>query len=126
MSSIAWTAGLVIVLAAWALALLLGCEFASLLEYPTIMVGVVSGLVVGAVDLAWPIHDFVQRGRSIAITFRRFLPLSRFWVAETDIDGRVLRIAIVVPTFIFATPWFPISIPDFGGAGVFGVMAMSS
>jgi hypothetical protein len=126
LSSIAWTAGLVIVLAAWALALLLGCEFASLFEYPTITVGVVSGLVLGAVDLAWPIHDFVQRGRSVPITFRRFLPLSGFWVAETSIDGRVLRIAVVVSAFVFVTSWFAISIPDFEGAGVFGVMASSS
>ena len=59
LSFIFWTAGLVIVLAAWALALLLGCEFASLLEYPTITVGVVSGLVLSAMDLAGPIQDAI-------------------------------------------------------------------
>ena len=58
MSSIAWTAGLVIILAAWALALLFGCELASLFEYPSITVGVISGLVLGAVDLVGPIHNF--------------------------------------------------------------------
>ena len=126
MSSIAWTAGLIIVLAAWALSLLLGYEFASLFEYSTITIGVGSGLVLGAMDLAGPIHDFGQRGRSVSISFRRFLPLSGFWVAEIGINGHVLSIAVVVPVFIFVTSWFPISIPDFEGAGVFGVVASSS
>ena len=126
MSPIAWTTGLVSVLAAWALALLLGYEFASLFEYPKIMVGVVSGLVLGVVDLAGPIHDFVQRGRSISISFRRFLSLSGFEVAETGINGRVVGVGSAVPAFAFVTSWFPVSIPDFGGARVFGVMASSS
>ena len=45
LTSIARTAGLLVVLAAWALALLFGCEFAGLFEHPTVTVGVVGGLV---------------------------------------------------------------------------------
>ena len=126
LSSIAQTARLVIALTAWTHALLFGCEFAGLLEHPTITVGVGGWLVLSAVDLAGPIHDLVQWGRSIAVAFRGLLPLSGSGVAETGVNGRVVGITIVVPAFTFVTSWFTICIPDFGGAGVFRVMAMSS
>ena len=125
MPAIAQPARFFVVLAARALALLLDCELAGLFEYPIVSVGVGGRLVMCVVYLAGPIHDFVQRGRSVSISFRRFLPLSGFWVAETGINGRILNIAIVVPAFVFVMSWFPISIPDFGGAGFFGVMASS-
>ena len=53
------TMGFILVLAAWALALVLGCELAGLFEYPTVTVGVVGGLLLSAVDLARPLQDLV-------------------------------------------------------------------
>jgi hypothetical protein len=125
LSTIDRTAGLIIVLAAWDHALLLGCEFAGLFEHPTVTVGVVGGLVLSAMDLARPLHDFVQRGGSVAIAFRRLLPLPGSRVAEAGVDGRVVGVTSAVPAFIFVASWFPVSIPSFGGAGVFGVVASS-
>ena len=125
MSATDRTAGFILVLAAWALALVLGCELAGLFEYPTVTVGVVDGLLLCAMDLARPLQDLVQRGGSVAIAFRRLLPLPRSGVAEAGVNGRVIGITIIVPALVLVALRFPVSIPNFRGSGVFGVVATS-
>ena len=75
LTSIAWPAGLLVVLAAWAFALVLGCEFAGLFKHPTVTVGVGGGLVLSGVNLEGSVHCFVQLRGYIPIPLRAFLPL---------------------------------------------------
>ena len=62
LASTVWPAGLLIVLAPRAFARVLGCELASLLYHPLVMVGVVGGLLRGAMNLARHIQDCIQFG----------------------------------------------------------------
>ena len=49
------TTGFILILAAWALALVLGSELVGLFEDPIVMVGVVGRLLLSVVDLARPL-----------------------------------------------------------------------
>ena len=40
---------------------------------------------------------------------------------EVGIDGRVISITVDVLAFILVAFWFPVSVPNFGGSGVFEV-----
>jgi hypothetical protein len=126
LASIVRPARFVVVLAAGALALFLSCDLAGRLDHPTVTVGVVSRLVRGAMYLARPIQDFIECGRAVPVPFRGFLPLTGFGVTESGIHCHILGFAAVMRALIFVAPWFPISIPDFRGTGVFWVVASTS
>jgi hypothetical protein len=116
----------ILVLAAWALALVLGSELAGLFENPTVTIGVIGGLLLSAMYLARPLQNLVQRGRSVVFAFRRLFPLPRTVVAESSIYSCIIGITVIMPALVFVAFWFPVSIPYFRGSGFIGVMAASS
>ena len=54
-----WLARFVLVFALWSLPLVFGVELAGLLEDPTLSVGMISWFVVGAMNLAGPVENFI-------------------------------------------------------------------
>ena len=60
------------VLAMWAFVRVFGLEFASMLYHQTFAVGVVGGLLSGAINLAGPIKDCVQLGWAVLVTLEGF------------------------------------------------------
>ena len=69
---------LVIVVVGQPFPLVSGVDFAGLFKDPTISVGVIGGLIGGAMNLARPIKYFVQTRWTIFVSFEWLLPLSGF------------------------------------------------
>ena len=82
-----------------------GIQLASLIEHPAITVSVIGWFVGGVVNLARAVEYAVQTGRSQIVSFERLLPLTRFGVAESGIDCRILRIVAIDLTLVSVAPW---------------------
>ena len=81
-------------------------------EDPAFSVGMIGSCSWGAMNLAWTIEYAVQDGRSRIVSFERLLPLTRFGVAESGIDCRILNIVAIVSTLMSVAPWLAVAVAD--------------
>ena len=94
------TPGLLVIVVVQPLVLVFGIYFAGLFEYPAVSVGVVSWLVLGAMNLARALQYTVQTGRSLIVSFERLLPLTGLGSAEFGVYCRVFSVVAVVPSLM--------------------------
>ena len=73
-------------------------------------------LVGGAVDLARMIEYAVQAGRARIVSIKWSFPLPGLGATESGIDGRVLRVIIVISTLVFTASGLAIAVSGFRSA----------
>ena len=112
LSSSVPTSGLLVIIGVHPLVLVLGIYLAGLFEHPTISISVIGWFIGGAMNLARAVEYAVQTGRSRIVSFERLLPLTRFGVAESGIDCRILSIVAIVLTLVSVAPWLSITVMD--------------
>ena len=66
----------------------------------------------GAMNLSRAVEYAVQTGRSRIVSFERLLLLTRFGVAESGIDCRILSIVTIVSTLVSVTLWLSVTVMD--------------
>ena len=121
-----WARLFIVVLAGRPFPLVFGVELAGLFKDPTILVGMISRLIRGAMNLARPIEYSVQTRWTIFVSFEWLLPLTGFRATESGVDRRVFGIFIVASTLVFVASWLAVAISSFGGTGVAGAVASTS
>ena len=94
------------------LVLVLGIQFAGLLEHPAFSVGVIGWLIGGAVDLTRAIEYAVQTGRARIVSFEWLFPLSRLRATESGIGCRVFDVVAIVATLVSVASWLALAISD--------------
>ena len=112
--------GFVVVLTWRVEPLVFGVELASLLENPTISVGMVRRLPGSTVYLTYLVQDFVSVRKLVPVILKGqfFMILPRAF--ESGVDCRAHRAVILDSALFLATAWFPVSISDFGCTWVAG------
>ena len=90
---------------------------------PTVSVGLIGGLVTGAMNLARPIKYFVQIGWTIFISFEWLLTLTGFRATESGVNRCVFSFSIVVSTLVFVASGPAVTISGLRSAGVAGTVA---
>ena len=107
------------------LVLVSGVYFAGLFEYPAVSVGVVGWLVRGAINLARALQYTVQTGRSLIVSFKRLLPLTRFGSAESGVYCHVFSVVAVVPSLMSVASWLAVIAADIQSVGMWRGAAAS-
>ena len=88
-------------------------KLAGLFYHRTIVVGVVGGLLRGAMSLAGPIQDCIQLGWTVLVAFRGPFLRPGLLITESGVYDRLLIFVVVVVALVLIPSGLPIPILDF-------------
>jgi hypothetical protein len=109
------------------LRLLFGVGSSGLLNYPTVMVGVICRLINCAMDLTGSIQNLFKLGQAIVIPLEGPFTRAQLGIAKSGVDSCFLGVAtiVLVLALVFVAPQLTVPIAGLGGTGLVGLDVFS-